>query len=124
MSGLFDRLEGELEKREKEQGITPLDLVDLPVALRKIMRLMLRELQMNLPELHTATQNIEETKGISKAELQSLLDKLLDQGWLIQLGEEEAPRYKVNLRRKRSSKLGDSIWSRLGDKMDARDVDE
>ena len=124
MSELFDRLEGELEKREKEQGITPLDLVDLPVELRKIMRLMLRELQMSLPELHAATQTIEETKGIGEEELQRLLDKLLNQGWLIQLGEDGAPRYKVNLRRKRSSKLGDSIWSKLGDKMDNRDKQE
>ena len=50
MPGVFDRLDKEIKDKQKEGGITPLDLAELPPALRKIMRLMLRELQMNCPE--------------------------------------------------------------------------
>jgi hypothetical protein len=49
MPGVFDRLNKEIENKQQEGGITPLDLAELPPALRKIMRLMLRELQMNYP---------------------------------------------------------------------------
>ena len=43
MSGIFDRLQGQLSSQDDEGGITPLDLAELSPALRKIMRLMLRE---------------------------------------------------------------------------------
>ena len=44
MPGVFDRLNKEIQDKQQEGGITALDLVGLPPALRKIMRLMLREL--------------------------------------------------------------------------------
>lgn len=44
MPGLFDRLDKEIKDRQKEGGISPLDLAGLPPALRRIMRVMLREL--------------------------------------------------------------------------------
>ena len=51
MPGVFDRLNKEIENKQKEGGITALDLADLPAPLRKIMKLMLRELQMTYPRL-------------------------------------------------------------------------
>ena len=43
MPGVFDRLNKEIQDKQKEGGITPLDLAGLPPALRKIMRVMLRD---------------------------------------------------------------------------------
>ncbi|HSK88713.1 MAG TPA: hypothetical protein VK880_10165, partial [Anaerolineales bacterium] len=51
MPGVFDRLQKEIENKGDEGGITALDLADLPPTLRKIMRLMLRELQLNYLQL-------------------------------------------------------------------------
>jgi hypothetical protein len=49
--GLFDKLNNQLQNREQEGGISPLDIAGLPPQLRKIMRLMLREVEMTYPQL-------------------------------------------------------------------------
>jgi hypothetical protein len=58
MSGVFDRLQKEIEDKQKDGGITPLDMVDLPPALRKIMRVMLRRVQMSYPDLMEAMKGV------------------------------------------------------------------
>ena len=47
MPGVFDRLNKAIEIKKKMEGISALDLIDLPPLLRKIMRLMLREIKMS-----------------------------------------------------------------------------
>ena len=46
MTGVFDRLQKQLDIRKREEGISALELRDLPSNLRKIMRLLLREVVM------------------------------------------------------------------------------
>jgi hypothetical protein len=46
MGGVFDRLDGQIGQQASGQGISPLDLAKLPVSLRAIMRLMLREVEL------------------------------------------------------------------------------
>jgi len=113
MSGVFDRLQKQIDDKRKEGGITVLDLADLPPALRKIMRLMLRQVQMSYPQLLEAIRHMPEDERISQASLDEALDKLSEQAWLIRIGEGERAIYKVNLRRKAGSKLGESIWQNL-----------
>lgn len=117
MGGLFDRLQSQLENREKEGGITALDLASLPPRLRKIMRLMLREVEMTYPELLEAIQAMPEADRLSQADLDHSLETLSKQGWLIRLGVEDLVTYRVNLRRKAGSKLTEGIWSALDNKM-------
>ena len=117
MNGIFDRLQKQIEDKRKEGGITVLDLADLPPALRKIMKLMLRQLQMNYPQLVTTIEQLPEDERLTRDNLDEALERLVEQAWLVQIGEGERAIYKVNLRRKAGSKLGESIWQNLDAKL-------
>jgi hypothetical protein len=121
--GLFDRLQNTLDDRAKEGGISPLDLAALPPRLRKIMRLMLREVEMTYEQLREATAGMAEEDRLSDSELKDSLDNLTKQSWLIRLGQGELITYKVNLKRKGPSSLSSGIWATLEDRM-GTDKDE
>ncbi len=112
MGGIFDRLKKLLEERES-QGITALDLADLPDDYKRIMLMILREAQMTYPELCAAIDNLPEADRISREKLDETLETLLEDNWLIRLGMEGLHTYKVNLRRKPGSDLSQDIWSNL-----------
>lgn len=117
MSGMFDRLQKQIDDQRKEGGITVLDLADLPPALRKIMKLMLRQLQMNYVQLSAVMEQFPESERLTRNNLDEALEKLVEQAWLIQIGEGERAIYKVNLRRKAGSQLGENIWQSLDAKL-------
>ena len=117
MAGIFDRLQKQIEDKRKENGISVLDLADLPPALRKIMKLMLRQLQMNYNQLCEAVEQMPEDERLTRVQLDKALMELSEQAWLIQVGQGERAIYKVNLRRKAGSKLGESIWQNLDAKL-------
>lgn len=117
MPGVFDRLNKEIEDKQQEGGITPLDLAELPPALRKIMRLMLRELQLNYPRLCEVMDAMPEKDRLTRQELDEALATLTRQFWLIRIGEGAKAIYKVNLRRKSGSTLAGGIWSSLETKL-------
>jgi hypothetical protein len=117
MPGLFDRLNKEIEDKQQEGGITPLDLAELPPALRKIMRLMLRELQLNYPRLCEVVDAMPEKERMSRQDLNEALATLTQQFWLVRIGEGQKAIYKVNLRRKAGSTLAGGIWSSLDSKL-------
>ena len=112
MGGIFDRLKKLLEEREA-QGITALDLADLPDDYKRIMLMILREAQMTYPELCAAIDKLPEADQISREALDEALETLLADNWLIRLGMEGLHTYKVNLRRKPGSDLSQDIWSNL-----------
>jgi len=117
MPGLFDRLDKEIKDGQKDGGISPLDLAKLPPSLRKIMRLMLRELNMSYPRMCEVMDSMPEKDRLSRAELDSALSTLTEQFWLIRIGDKERAIYKVNLRRKAGSTLMAGIWSSLDNKL-------
>lgn len=117
MPGVFDRLQKEIENKGSEGGITALDMADLPATLRKIMRLMLRELQLNYPQLTEAVAALPENERLKPKDLDEALEVLSTQGWLIRIGQGEKAIYKVNLRRKAGSKLASGVWNTLDDKL-------
>jgi hypothetical protein len=117
MAGVFDRLNKEIQDKKKEGGITPLDLAGLPPALRRIMRLMLRELHAGYPRLCEIMDGMPEKDRLSREELQSTLTELTEQYWLIRIGDGEKAIYKVNLRRREGSTLMAGIWSALDEKL-------
>ncbi len=117
MPGVFDRLQKEIENKGNEGGITALDLADLPPTLRKIMRLMLRELQLNYPQLIEAVAALPEKERLAAKDLDAALEALSTQGWLIRIGQGEKAIYKVNLRRKAGSKLASGVWNTLDEKL-------
>lgn len=124
MPGVFDRLNKEIKDKQQEGGITPLDLVDLQPALRRIMRLMLRELQMTYPRLCEAMDATPEQDRLTRDELDDSLSTLTQQFWLIRIGEGAKAIYKVNLRRKAGSTLAAGIWSSLDAKLKGKPKEE
>lgn len=117
MSGIFDRLQKQLDIRKREEGISPLDIADLPPNLRKIMRMMMREVVMKYTDLCLAVDAMPEASRLSRKDLEAALATLVEQNWLMRYGEGEFTSYRVNLRRKSGSKLDKDIWSTLGDKI-------
>ncbi len=117
MPGVFDRLNKEIENKQQEGGITPLDLVELPAPLRKIMKIMLRELQMTYPRLCEVMDAMPEEERLTRNLLDEALSTLTQQFWLVRIGEKEKAIYKVNLKRKSGSTLSAGIWSSLDKKL-------
>jgi hypothetical protein len=117
MPGVFDRLQKQIADKQGEGGITALDLADLPPALRKIMRLMLREVQLDRAHLADAMGQLPPAERLSDEELGQSLETLTNEFWLTRLGEGERAIYKVNLRRKGGSNLAQGIWSSLDSKL-------
>lgn len=117
MAGVFDRLQKRIEDRRKEGGISVLDLADLSPALRKIMRLMLRQTKMDYVQLLAVIDQLPAEERLTPSQLDESLSKLSEQAWLIQIGSGERAIYKVNLRRKAGSKLSTSIWQDLDSKL-------
>ena len=124
MSDLFDRLQNELDIRAKEDGITPLDLAELPTPLRRIMRKMLRAIELDKNEIGQIFNDLpaEERKEVKN--LDDALKILTKQGWLIALGDGGNRRYKVNLRRKRGSELAADIFNKLDERLSQRQEEE
>jgi len=114
---VFERLQQRLDIEKHEEGISPLDIADLPQNLRKIMRLMLREYEMSLAELLQAVEATPTAERMSPAELDEALTELTRQFWLIRRGLGERVTYQVNLRRKAGSKIAQGIWNVLDTKI-------
>lgn len=121
MSNIYDRLKGQLGD-DKSDGITALDIADLPEVQQKIMFSLLRD--------HSTA-----TKGVTQEALQSklkapvenigsVLAELAKNGWLIVMGEETERRYRINLRRKRGASLGFGIWSNVLERLTPKDSPE
>ncbi len=123
MPGVFDRLSREIENKQAEGGITALDLAELPPVLRRIMRLMLRELQMNYPRLCEVMDSMPQEERLTRDELNAALAALTQQFWLIRIGENEKAIYKVNLKRKAGSTLAAGIWSSLDARLKGKPKD-
>lgn len=121
MPGVFDRLQKEIENKESEGGITALDLADLPPTLRKIMRLMLRELQLSYLQLIETVAALPENEQLTRKDLDEALDTLSNQSWLVRIGQGEKAIYKVNLRRKAGSKLASGVWNTLDEKLKGKE---
>ena len=117
MSSVFDRLQRQLEVQKREHGISALDIADLPPNLRKIMRLMLRNLAMKYGEIAAAIEAMPTTQQLSKQELDQALNMLVEQNWLLRAGEGDMLTYRVNLRRKAGSSLDKDIWASLETKI-------
>jgi hypothetical protein len=117
MSGIFDRLQKQLEVEAQKDGISPLDLADLPPLMRKIMRHLLREYELLYPEICQWAKELPEEERPKQTDLDQALETLSKQFWLIKRGEGERVRYQANLRRKAASRLGQSAWNALDSKI-------
>jgi hypothetical protein len=116
MSGLYDRLMDQLDDDDNEQpaGLTPLDIAELPEGQRQVMFALLRDTRAATNGV--TVEALQEKLGPVEG-LDGVLNDLTRNSWLIRLGESPNVRYKVNLRRKRGSTLGGSIWASLSSRL-------
>jgi hypothetical protein len=116
MSGLYDRLMDQLGDDDSDQpaGLTPLDIADLPEPQRQVMFALLRDSRASASGV---TLDVLRAKFSEFEDLDSILDELTQNNWLIRQGEAATIRYKVNLRRKRGSTLSGNIWSSLSSRL-------
>ena len=114
---IFDRLQKVLDIQKQEEGISAGDIAQLPPALRKIMRMLLREIEMTYTAICAAMEALPEADRLTRKELDQALETLTVQNWLIRRGEGEGLNYTVNLRRKSGSQLGINFWNALDAKI-------
>jgi len=110
---VFDRLQKALDVQKQEEGISAGDIAELPPPLRKIMRLMLREVEMTYAAICAFIDSLPEADRMKRAELDQALATLTTQNWLVRRGEGERVNYTVNLRRKPGSRLELNFWNAL-----------
>jgi hypothetical protein len=116
---IFDRLQNKIDVAKREEGISAIELTDLPPNLRKVMRLMLREVAMKRTEIDAAIEAMPPANRLAPQELSEALDKLVEQNWLSRYGSDDMTTYRVNLRRRAGSKLSTDIWGALDGKIAA-----
>lgn len=116
MSGVFDQLQGKLGEGG-EEGLSPIQIASLPPIERKIIRLLLRELEMSHNGLWEAMQALPDAERPTREEMEKALENLANEGWVIRMGEGEFRKYEPNMRRKPPSTLAKAIWATLGSKI-------
>jgi len=109
--GLFERLQDNIEGREKQKAISPLDLLELPEALRMLLQFIIRRGQTSAREL---TQEIEGSEDT----LESMLQNLVRKGYLAVIPATTPPRYKAVLGERRARELPSGIWDMLSKKIE------
>ena len=107
--GLFDHIQSEIENREKREGITPADLLDLPPKLRHLMNRITRQGEMTKDD---AAEILEETPE----QASQRLDALVEKGYLQRREEDGEWIYQTRFAHTRGRDIPVGIWSALGNR--------
>ncbi|TET53116.1 MAG: hypothetical protein E3J64_04065 [Anaerolineales bacterium] len=102
--GIFDQCKAEIEAREKQEGITPADLLDLSPPLRRLMNRITRGREM---DVEAAAEHLGESSGNTL----KMLDALVGKGYLERVQREEGWVYRTRFGRKRGREIPAGIWS-------------
>jgi hypothetical protein len=108
-------------------NMTALDLLELAPSLRKIMILLLRHGEITYPRICELNDQLPELERLNRPELDKALQSLVEQHWLIKLGEDKLLTYKVDMRRKGANASGvlpQRRQSRIKGIWDVLDLDE
>lgn len=112
---LFQRLHDEIEARELDRSLSPIDLLSLSDEFHDVLRRIMRRGQTTAEEL---AQELAEPSDRTTA----LLAQLEDKGYLSRIPDVSPPRYRVNLGKRRSRQLPEGIWSSLADRLGRTDT--
>ncbi|MCB0217202.1 MAG: hypothetical protein H6648_06045 [Caldilineae bacterium] len=108
MAGLFDRLQQDLEQREKMAGISPVDLLDMPDDLRTLVLLLSRKGELPLATLC-------ELAGLTEAEATHLLGALEEKGFVLGREIKGVPHYRTYFGQRRRREVPLDIWASLSE---------
>lgn len=112
---IFDKLDSRLDNG-KPEGISPLDIAELPRSQRQIMFFLMRDQRAATDGINLDTLR-QQFASETEARLAEALAELSHAGWLTLFGEAPDVHYKVNLRRKRGAQLN-GVWSFVMDRID------
>lgn len=107
MNGLFKRLQDEIDAQQEQRGLSPVDLLDLPPALAGIIKKIVRRNGMALAQIAQELQQ-------APAEIQEMLDQLVEKGFLRRIEVKDETWYKAQFGRKRDPATTVDVWSALG----------
>jgi DNA-binding MarR family transcriptional regulator len=105
--GIFNRVQKEIDARDKQEGITPADLLDLSPLLRRLMNRITRQGEITVRD---AAEHLQETPDNTRQMLNSLVEK----GYLERVEREEGWVYRTRFARTRGHDIPAGIWSALG----------
>jgi hypothetical protein len=106
MTGLYRRLQDEIEARNENKGLSPIDLLDMPEALAAVINKIIRRNGMKLEEIAAELdQSVEETKAS--------LEELVKKGSVRRVEVKDEIWYKAQFARKADKVLSSNIWSAL-----------
>jgi predicted ArsR family transcriptional regulator len=105
--GIFDRVQKEIDARDKQEGITPADLLDLPSSLRRLMNRITRGGEITV---EAAAELLDETP----ANARQMLNALVEKGYLERVEKDEGWIYRTRFARKRGREIPAGMWSALG----------
>lgn len=108
---LFTMLQEEINIREQSEGISTADILDLPPVLRTLLNIITRQGEIGLIELAKAAKQ-------DKDEVAQALSILAEKGYLREMGEGDARRYKTYLGRTRKKQVPLNIWNNLDGKLE------
>jgi hypothetical protein len=111
VSGIWDRVQAEVEAREGQKGMSPYDLLELPRAQRALMKRLLKHKTISLAD---AAQEL----GQPEDEAEKTLAALVDRTFLIAFEKKGARYYKLLLARKAGKELPFNIWDDLSQKLE------
>ncbi len=108
--GIFKHLQNEVHEREKREGITLADLLELDPPLRRLMNRVTRHGELTV---EAAAELLEETPEV----IAPMLSTLAERGYLVREKGPEGWVYRVHLARKRGTSLPPGVWSALGSQL-------
>lgn len=110
--GLFDRLQDEIDARGRQEGLSPIDLLDLPPGLATIAKKkIVRRNGLSLTEIATEM-------GQTPEEAQAVLDELVSKGLIRKVEVSGEIWYKAHFARKADKKLSTGVWNALDNLLD------
>ena len=109
--GLFERLHDEIAARESQEAISPLDLPDLPDAVRQVLQRIIRRGPATAHELTAEMGGPEDA-------LESMLQSLVGKGYLAVVPGTIPPHYKAVLGKRRARELPSGLWDMLSKKIE------
>ncbi len=109
--GLFGRLQGELEAREKTPGLTMGDLLAMPDSQAQLLQWMIRQGSVQLGDVSSF---LKQDETCTRAVLADLLEK----GYIREIEMRGVKCYRVRLAPKPKHELPRNLWEALNDKVD------
>lgn len=105
--GIFQSMQDEVDDRDKRDGISPSEMLDLEPLQRRLVKQMIRKGELGI---EAAAKLVE----LSPEETREILDSLVKENYLDRVERDGEWTYQVRLaRRRRSRALPPGIWSAL-----------